>query len=135
MEDFLQQGDNFELPSNFPQPKNVIEEQLNVLKSLYKNSHQTAKSSDNSKSNTLNAVSSSSNSQNKEIFKKREKSTIFIPNTSTVKIASGSMKEKLELAAPYNIFFTKVPDAPMTVTDEHSISFSGVQSLSYCNKL
>lgn len=36
-----------------------------------------------------------------------------------------NMQEKLENAAPYNLFFSSIPELPQTVSQENSITFTG----------
>lgn len=40
-----------------------------------------------------------------------------------------TMKEKLEICAPYNLFFTKVPEAAKTMNGYNCISFPGISCL------
>lgn len=117
-------GENFELPANFPQSKNVIDEQLQTLKTLNKNMSDINLKVDQPTSSMSNTKSGSSK-ESSSIYKKREKTTSFVPNTKPLNASGSNMSERLENAAPYNIFFTKVPDAPQTVSAANSISFPG----------
>lgn len=60
--------------------------------------------------------------------KKLVKTTKFIP-TSTYKVVDSNigwnMQKKWENAAPYHLFFTKIPDSPPTLYESNAISFTG----------
>lgn len=112
-------GEDFELPSNSEQSKSVVDEQIKILKSL------NIKEPLTELKLTPETNKSGSSKDSNYTYKKREKTTNFIPNTKPIDVSASNMKEKLEYSEPYNIFFTKVPDAPMTVTASNSISFPG----------
>lgn len=113
------------LPDGFPQQKQVVEEQLKVLKSL----QITVKTSNN-----INIEASGSKTQSSGSSKKREKTTSFVPNTQRSEIRNKSgdltMLEKLQLAAPYNLFFTRIPESPETLKQSNSIKITGILVLS-----
>lgn len=112
---FLEKSEPLTLPDGFPQEKQVVMEQLAVLKSLKK--VVTAK-----KIEEVPATSSNH---------RREKTTCFVPNSVQNKISGGNrgsltMLEKLDIAAPYNIFFTRIPESPETIKQPNSIAFTGI---------
>ena len=130
MNKFLEEGDEFTFPNDFPQSKEIVLEQLKILKSLLK-----APKCVNSEPSTA-TTSTKGNCANQEI-KKITKSTNFVPSvdsTATFKNNEGNMVEKLNRAAPYYVFFTKVPKAPKTLKQDYSITFTGISTyiIMYC---
>lgn len=109
---FLEQGEPLTLPDGFPQDKQVVMEQLAVLRSL--------KQVVSAKKVEQVTASTSKNHR-------REKTTSFVPNSMQNKVSGGSltMLEKLQIAAPYNIFFTRIPESPETIKQPNSIEFTG----------
>lgn len=101
------------LPDGFPQEKQLVEEQLQVLKSL--------------EIRSTKVVASSSKTQT---YKRREKTTCFVPNTqqNDVKKSGDSltMLEKLQISAPYYLFFTRIPESPQTLKQPNSIKITGL---------
>ncbi|XP_017775871.1 PREDICTED: probable tyrosyl-DNA phosphodiesterase [Nicrophorus vespilloides] len=93
--------DPTKFPDNFTQDPKVYKDQLEVMRVLLKPI--IASGSANKK---MSVVSSVSTSQNKLVLKPIK-----------------TMKDKLELAEPYNIFYTKVPKAVQTLNAQNAISF------------
>lgn len=123
MDEFLEQGDTFVLPDNFPQARTVVEEQLKVLKSLKKS---TASSSGNANKKSSDSTESvAGNSSKSQVFKKSEKKTCFKPMENKSAHKKSNMQDLLEKTSPYNLFFTKIPDSPATLVQENSITFTG----------
>lgn len=119
LNNFIELGANFTLPKEFPQTLDVINEQIEILKSL--------------KRTVVNKVSHIEDEVKVENSmkgmpagkKKTEKSTCFKPSSSYVAVSdNNTMLSKLEKASPYYIFFTKVPKAKETMQAEHTITFT-----------
>lgn len=121
--EFLKQEDPLNLPSDYPQEKKVVEEQLEVLRSLLNIPKQIAQAN---VSKPVEAVASTSSNQ--KHFQKREKTTSFKPSSETKIIpkdgAGLNMRQKLEIAAPYNVFFTQIPDCPDTLKELNSLTLT-----------
>ncbi|XP_031342097.1 probable tyrosyl-DNA phosphodiesterase isoform X2 [Photinus pyralis] len=115
--ELLQKGEPLELPPNYPQQKQIIMEQLEVLKSL-RGLQKPAM-----EENKVKASTSTSSDGGRQST--RQKTTSYIPNsTPSSKMHNGpSMLEKLEKNAPYNLFFSIIPDSPQTVTHQNTITF------------
>ncbi|KAK5643135.1 hypothetical protein RI129_006980 [Pyrocoelia pectoralis] len=118
LDELLQKGGPLELPSSYPQEKHIIVEQLEVLKGL-RGVEKAVIEEKNLKPSTSGTNSESGRQST------RQKSTSFVPNLNTpCKPAGGqTMLEKLENNAPYNLFFSIIPDSPQTVTYKNTISF------------
>lgn len=116
--ELLEKGEPLVLPDGFPQEKQLVEEQLQVLKSLQISGTKVVASG--SKTDTSNA------------YKRREKTTCFVPNTQkNDDKKSGdnlTMLEKLQIAAPYYLFFTRIPESPETLKQTNSIQITGLLS-------
>lgn len=123
---FLEKGEPLILPDGFPQEKEVVMEQLEVLKSLKKGG--SLKLAD---INSVEVQASSSKTQ-----RYREKTTSFVPNVqrNEIRNKSGSltMQEKLQIAAPYNLFFTRIPESPETIKQPNSVTITGLILQSVC---
>lgn len=138
VDDFLKQGDDFVLPDGFPQPRQVVVEQLTVLKELKIGvSRKTSVSSErctitinpdvsgsekSSKTSLVNVPSTSKNATSSKV--KLEKKTVFTPGKLSYQYKS-SMLSKLDRNEPYNLFFTTIPDAYETLDHPNSITFAG----------
>lgn len=101
--DLLQQ-DKIEIPSSFPQDKSVYLEQIEVLRPLVQKKKETQPQASTSKIPvTVEPVR----------------------KTSSKNLSSGAtMLEKLERAAPYNLFFTKIPKSEETLKNPDTITFT-----------
>lgn len=115
LEEFLEKGEPLELPPDYPQQKNVILEQLQVIKGI-----RNIKPMEKQLESVVNTNGETSRQST------RQKSTSFVPNTtqSTVKCSGQTMLKKLEDNAPYNLFFTTIPDSVKTITHKNSITFT-----------
>lgn len=123
LKNFIEQGPDFQLPAGFPQERQVIVEQIEVLKSLLKtdeNKNGLNKNDSIVKPVAIKAESSSTSS----FSKKKQKSTSFKPSSDIKLLNSSSMASKLEKNAPYNIFFTQVPKAVETMNKDNTITFT-----------
>lgn len=148
-----------EVPENMPQPKNIYLEQIAVLKPILKlktkSPEQTAeptnsvRSSENkvasddlrikqkNKSEVVDLTQSPSCSNVKRISNKG-KTTSYNSETDVnnkVKVKAGSMLEKMEKAAPYNIFFTTIIKAPQTTQQPNAITFTGNNTIRFLSSL
>lgn len=115
MTKFLKTAGELKLPENYPQSKQVVEEQLNVLRSL-----QGIPQPQSVPKTNPEPSSSSANSP----YKKMEKTTSFVPNSQTKQGSSKGMLmiDRLKAAEPYNLFFTKIPESRETHKQPNSIS-------------
>lgn len=117
--EFLEKGEPLVVPDGFPQTKELIEEQLKVLKSLHIGSVK----------NNSAVVASGSKIQSSGDTKRKEKATSFVPNIQQNKIRNSgdrlTMLEKLEIAAPYHLFFTRIPESPETLKQANSVTITG----------
>nr|XP_022901658.1 probable tyrosyl-DNA phosphodiesterase [Onthophagus taurus] len=122
LNDFLQQGDDFKLPSDFSQSRQVVVEQLNVLKSLRGNIN-------NGKSNIaiINDVSKQGSSTSvpntTEGTKKSKKTTTFVAG-NYLGHQKYTMAAKMENNKPYNLFFTTIPESYDTLDQKNSVTFA-----------
>lgn len=99
----LLREDKIEIPSKFPQDKSVYLEQIEILRPLLKNTQESQPQTSTSKmSVTVDPV----------------------PKASPNIIQKDTMAEKLERAAPYNLFFTKIPKSEETVKNSDTIAFT-----------
>lgn len=135
---FLEAGDDFILPENFPQEIHVVREQLEVLKSLQKHSGANTKqesqqvsenkpqSKEKATKETETSKPSTSNKNRTQLNQiRKEKSTVFVPNSNLKISGSCKMIEKFQSAAPYYIFFSNIPDSPEVAKGTNVITFSG----------
>lgn len=109
--------ESFELPSDYPQTKQIVLEQLTVLRDIKKIKLDI---------NKTVQPGSSSNEQNRT--SSRNKSTTYVPSFSTSKNNINSKcttLEKLNQNMPYNLFFTIIPDSSETITQKNAITFTG----------
>ncbi|KAF5302230.1 hypothetical protein FQA39_LY10269 [Lamprigera yunnana] len=116
LDELLKKGDPLELPPDYPQQKSVVLEQLEVLRGMR-----------NIKSAAAEYKPPSFNVGQTSRMSTRLKSTSYIPNSaeSFSKPVSGStMMEKLNNNAPYNLFFTTIPDSPETTRHTNTITFT-----------
>lgn len=123
MDEFLAKGEPLVLPPGFPQERETVVEQLEVLKSLRKVGTLKVGNPSNAK-----LESSSSKVQTSYANSRKEKTTSFVPNLkpNEIKNKSGTstMLEKLQNASPYNIFFTRIPESPETIKHPNSITIT-----------
>ncbi|KAG5897164.1 hypothetical protein JTB14_020893 [Gonioctena quinquepunctata] len=121
---FIEMGESLVIPDNLPQPKSLYLEQLEILRPIIKESQkQSPNISKGGKPSSLASSSSSSASQSS--------STSYRPgdkqNTNTYsKLEKGTMMEKLQRAAPYNLFFTTIIKAPETLKQPNAITFTDI---------
>ncbi|KAF2884090.1 hypothetical protein ILUMI_22058 [Ignelater luminosus] len=124
----LEKGEFLELPPDYPQDKQVVKEQLEVLRGL-RNVKPKLEQVASAKEHVEERPSSSSVSKvGDKRLSSRNKSTSYTAQTSsTVSNKSSNMKpmaERLKENGPYNLFFTTIPDAPQTHTQQNSITFT-----------
>lgn len=135
-------GDNLKIPEGSSQPKNVYLEQIEILKPILKLNDKlptsAAKESEkknvsqdgNSKKHAAKEYSMpdldllASTSQGKRVSAKG-KTTCGSTNDEMVIAQPGTMLEKLQKAAPYNLFFTTIIKAPQTQQQPNAITFTG----------
>ncbi|KAI4455409.1 tyrosyl-dna phosphodiesterase 1 [Holotrichia oblita] len=123
LKNFMEQGPDFKLPPGFPQERQIIVEQLEILKSVLKIGENM--NGNNNKESIIKPIAiraepSSTSSSSKKI----QKSTSFKPSSDVKLCNSKSMASKLEKNAPYNIFFTQVPKAIETMNQDNTITFT-----------
>lgn len=114
---FLESGEPVELPVGYPQDKNVVLEQLQIMKSL----------TGSTRNLSVNIDTASESSASSSSYKKVEKTTCFVANSGTkyTKTTGLSTLEKLKLAAPYNLLFTAIPESSETLKQHDSITITG----------
>jgi len=127
LDELIEKGEPVELPPDYPQSKQVVIEQLDILKGL-KGIRQPKDNNVNQKEQQRIQPSTSTSSSVNRLLSKN-KSTSFIPNNaklSGVDQSSGgiTMAEKLNANAPYNLFFTTIPDSPATLNQKNAITFT-----------
>lgn len=122
----METGEPLVLPDGYPQEKQVVVEQLQILKSLTKPASNLF--INKPQNNGLQASTSSSQNSN---YKKLEKTTSFVPNSvpSSTTTSGLTMMQKVKLAEPYNLFFTRIPESPQTIKENNSISITGTHFL------
>ncbi|XP_057651302.1 probable tyrosyl-DNA phosphodiesterase [Diorhabda carinulata] len=138
----IETNTQIEIPSDYPQPKNVYLEQIDILKPLLKMiSNKLMSSSDinlpsTSSSFNENSINYKQTDKDATDIKVKSESTIKRKNSpkdnlqeknhteSKIKPLPGTMLEKLERNAPYNIFFTTIIKAPQTKDQPNSITFT-----------
>lgn len=101
--DFLL-NDQIEIPSSFPQDKSVYLEQIQILRSFVQKKMEIQSQPSTSKMAVTIEPAQETSSQN-------------FPSSTT-------MLEKLERAAPYNLFFTKIIESVETVNNPDTITFT-----------
>lgn len=120
-------GDSLVLSDDLPQPKNVYLEQIEVLKPIIANSVPK----DSNKQKSMPDLSGDAGPSGK-IVSNKGKTTIYNAKLDSAAVSSskekckpGTMLEKLEKAAPYNLFFTTINKAPETLNQPNAITFTG----------
>ncbi|XP_071056640.1 probable tyrosyl-DNA phosphodiesterase isoform X2 [Onthophagus taurus] len=108
LNDLLQQGDNLYLPDNFPQSRQVVMEQLSVLKTLRIDDISTQKDACKDEPSTSNADSNKITSR----------------AVNSPKHQKYTMADKMKSNYPYNLFFTTIPKLHDTLNQKNSITFS-----------
>ncbi|CAH1958746.1 unnamed protein product [Acanthoscelides obtectus] len=142
LNDFIKMGDNLKIPSNMPQPESLYKEQLEILNPILKadsrvvpaeNTNSNTKSPTKDRNSTQKTPSASKPGNSKEVagsskgrISSMGKTTSFQSSIDTgdEKAPPGSMLEKLETVAPYNLFFTTINKAPATLTQPNAITFT-----------
>ncbi|XP_018573355.1 probable tyrosyl-DNA phosphodiesterase isoform X2 [Anoplophora glabripennis] len=116
-------GDSLVIPDNSPQPKNVYLEQIEILKPIIAKKNV---SKDSSKQKSMPDLSGDAGPSSSKKVSNKGKTTIYNGELNTgVQLAKpGTMLEKLEKAAPYNLFFTTVNKAPETLKQPNAITFT-----------
>lgn len=120
-------GESLVLPDNMPQPKNVYLEQIEILKPIIK--YNVPK--DSNKQKSMPDLSGDAGPSSKKESNKG-KTKVYNAKLDSEAVASykemckpGTMLEKLEKAAPYNLFFTTINKAPETLNQPNAITFTG----------
>lgn len=113
-----------------PQPKHIYLEQIEVLKPILKtmNKNSLGESSNKNFNNSIIDITHSPIVSDKKRISNKGKTTMFNSekhSSSQMKIQKGTMMEKLEKAAPYNIFFTTIIKAPQTCEQPNAVTFPG----------
>lgn len=95
-----------------------------MLKSINKSS---IKINNSSNSKTVTTKSATETPQT-STGKRKEKTTCFVPNVQQCilnkKPGELTMSEKLQVAAPYNLFFTRIPESPETLKQPNSVQIT-----------
>ncbi|CAH1159517.1 unnamed protein product [Phaedon cochleariae] len=134
LSEFIESTNSPVIPDSWPQPKNIYLEQIEILRSL-SSSKPKIQNIDNNKETSSNIAASkvlqnvSSGNSKPGSSKTISINQSNIPSTSTTTTyasdsAHGTMMEKLERAAPYNIFFTTIIKAPLTTKQPNAITFT-----------
>nr|CAH7733886.1 unnamed protein product [Callosobruchus chinensis] len=144
LNDFIKMGDTVKIPDDMPQPASLYKEQIEILKPILKSSSKngvaddsddlTAKKPSNNTLKQKAQKSPSSTGSSSEVagsskgrVSNRGKTTSYQSTGDTIdykKAPPGSMLEKLERVAPYNLFFTTISKAPETLTQPNAITFT-----------
>lgn len=122
---FLERGDPLVLPDGYPQEKQIVVEQLQILKSLSGGMRNSLVNKVNNDISILGTASGSSTSNSG--YQKITKTTSFVANSeSKCKRTTGlTMLEKLKFSEPYNLLFTRIPESPETLKQQDSITITG----------
>lgn len=118
-------GDSLAIPDNLPQPKNVYLEQIEILKPIIA---KTSIPKDSNKQKSMPDLSGGAGPSSGKKVSNKGKTTIYNGelNSGIVQLPKpGTMLDKLEKAAPYNLFFTTVNKAPETLKQPNAITFTG----------
>lgn len=125
----MESGEPLTLPDGYPQEEQIVVEQLKILKSLggsSSGSNLLVKKDNVSLATVIASGSSSSNSTYQKI---KKATTSFVsnsdPNYSSNRTTGLTMLEKLKLAEPYNLFFTRIPESAETLKQQESIAITG----------
>ncbi|XP_018336169.2 probable tyrosyl-DNA phosphodiesterase [Agrilus planipennis] len=124
-------GDSVNIPDHFPQSKDVYIDQLKILNSLTHNTQSEKQGIQPSSSGTVlsndsQLQSSSSNVVDRVRLSSKNKTTTFImENKKNVSKPDDSktMAQKIKENEPYCLFFSKIPDEPLTCNQQNSITF------------
>lgn len=146
---FIETGD---VPSDLAQPKSVYLEQIEILKPILKTLKDTNTVQAKQPDTKPEAKLETSKGSNSRLFEKQQKKQMAEAGTSQKKGASaeeierktgivtlssikvlpydknskkGTMLEKLERTAPYNLFFTTISKSPDTLNQFNSATFTG----------
>lgn len=109
-------GDLVTIPENLPQSKENYLEQLEILRPIL----ETRKSSETTGTKAPVSAQSKSHAAASCSGKIGEKTT-----AENTECTAGSMLEKLQKNAPYNLFFTTIPKSQHTLRAPNSVTFTG----------
>lgn len=138
MEELANKSDtSFELPEGHPQTKQVVAEQVAVIKDVKGIRKRKAEA---------NVIEKTASEANQKVFSQasaqiskteasgsnvrlssKGKPTNFSTNRTSQSSSSTrkTMAEKMKENAPYNLFFTEINDSPNTLKQKNSVTFSG----------
>ncbi|CAH0560746.1 unnamed protein product [Brassicogethes aeneus] len=147
---FIEMGDNLNIPDGLAQPKQVYLEQLDILRpimkaeagTVYKETKASPKASppkiDFQKTSKLfekqykSVIDEPSSSKTGSTAKQIERKT-GIATLSSISViqydkmtTKNTMLDKFEKTAPYNIFFTQIPKSPDTLKQFNSATFTDI---------